>query len=127
MVVAGMYWHELCQPDTECLQDNGHLYPTLLRIALDFLACQGSSVPCKHLFSGGGEIATKWRAQLGAEHFEELQVMKFAWKKNIGDLATWNSSQVEEVYDEIKKFHDFLAVNREQEIWDDAGVEVVIE
>lgn len=33
----------------------------------------------------GSEIATKHCAQLGATHFKELQVMKFAWRNNIGD------------------------------------------
>jgi hypothetical protein len=48
------------------LQDNGAEYPTLRRIALDFLPCQASSVACERLFSAGGEVATKRRAQLGA-------------------------------------------------------------
>ena len=34
---------------------------------------------------------------LGAKHFEELQIMKFAWRKSQGDPATWNSSQIEEI------------------------------
>jgi hypothetical protein len=59
-------------------QDNGSVYPTLWQIAIDYLPCQASSVPCEWLFSGGGEIAIKHHAQLGAEQFEELQVMKFA-------------------------------------------------
>jgi len=29
--------------------------------------------------------------------FEELQMMKFAWRNNIRDLAAWNSAQVEEI------------------------------
>ena len=72
------------------LQDNGSQFPTLQRIAIDFLACPASSVPCERLFSGGGEIATRRHAQLGASRFEELQVMKFAWRNNIGDLAASN-------------------------------------
>jgi hypothetical protein len=101
----------------EWWQDHGHRYPTLRRIALDFLPCQASSVPCEHLFSGGGEIATKRRARLGAQRFEELQMMKFAWRNNIGDLAAWNSAQVEEV-DELKEFEDFLLGDEEQGDWD---------
>jgi len=30
-------------------------------------------------------------------------MMKFAWRNNISDLATWNSAQVEEV-DEMKEY-----------------------
>ena len=69
------------------LQDNRHHYPTLCYIAINCLACLASSVPCKQLFSGGGEITTKCHSQLGVARFEELQVMKFAWRNNIRDLA----------------------------------------
>lgn len=59
----------------------------------------------------------KHHAQLGAAHFEELQVMKFAWRNSIGDLAAWNSAQVEEV-DEMKEFQDLLAADGEHKEWD---------
>ena len=78
-------------------------------------------------FSGGGEIAMKRHSQLEAVHFEELQVMKFAQRNNnIGDLAVWNLSQVEEIDDEMKEYQDLLAANGKQEVWDKAGVEVVL-
>jgi len=101
-------------------QNNGHRYPTLRRIAIDFLACQASSVPCERLFSGSGEIATKRRAQLGAQRFEDLQIMKFAWRNNIGDLAAWNSAEVEVVDEELKEYCDLLIGDGEQDIWDNA-------
>jgi hAT family C-terminal dimerisation region len=94
------------------------LYPTLRRIALDYLACQASSVPCEHLFSAGGEVATKRRARLGAVRFEELQMMKFAWRNNIGDLAAWNSSQVEEIEDEATQYEDMLVADQDLDEWD---------
>jgi len=100
------------------LQNNGHHYPTLRHIAINFLTCPASSVPCKWLFSGGGKIATKRHAQLGVACFEELQVMKFAWRNNIGDLAAWNSSQVEEIDDELEEYWDMLAADGEQARWD---------
>lgn len=75
----------------EWWQNNGSSYPTLCHIAIDYLACQASSVPCERLFSSGGEVAMKWHAQLGAGRFEELQVLKFAWRNNIGNLTAWNS------------------------------------
>lgn len=106
------------------LKDNGHRYPTFRRVALDFLPCQASSVACERLFSAGGEIATKRRAQLGAERFEELQIMKFAWRKNINDFASWNSTQVEEVEDKLMEFKDFLTADREQAEWDNAEDEI---
>ena len=88
--VAGMsWWHCLLivPTDYNLLQNNGELYPTLRRIALDYLPCQALSVPCEHLFSAGGEVVTKRWAQLGVARFEELQMMKFAWRNNIGNLA----------------------------------------
>jgi hypothetical protein len=58
---------------------------------------QASSVPCEHLFSASKQTADDHRARLGAERFEELQIMKFAWRNTIPDLAAWNSGEVEEV------------------------------
>jgi hypothetical protein len=62
-----------CSHVSDAIQDNGHRYLTLHRVALNFLPCQALSVPCEQLFSGGGEIVMKRRAQLGAAWFEELQ------------------------------------------------------
>jgi hypothetical protein len=38
-------------------QDHAVLFPTLVRIALDILPCQASSVPCEHLFSASKQTA----------------------------------------------------------------------
>ena len=108
------------------LQDNRVVYPTLRRIALDFLPCQASSVAFERLFSAGGEVATKQRAQLGAAQFEELQMMKFAWRNNIGSLAALNSLQVEEV-DEIREYEDMLVADRDFEEWDKPVDEYFVE
>jgi hypothetical protein len=125
-MVAGVHLASMCSLIliSDRLQNNGHHYPTIRRIAIDFLASPASSVPCERLFSGGGEIATKRRAQLGVTRFEELQVMKFAWRHNVGDHAARNSSQVEEIDDEIGEYQDLLAADGEQARWD-AEVEVV--
>lgn len=92
---------------------------------MDFLPCQASSVACERLFSAGGEIATKRRAQLGAERFEELQLMKSAWKNKINDLASYNSEQVEEIDDGMNEYQDFLAADQELEEWDVSEHEIV--
>jgi hypothetical protein len=92
---------------------------------LDFLPCQASSVACERLFSAGGEIATKRRAQLGADRFEELQIMKFAWRHRVDDIALYNSEQVEVIDDGIKEFQDFLAADKEQEEWDITEHEII--
>ena len=103
----------LSNPHADCLQNNRHLYHTLHYIAIDYLASPASSVPCEQLFSGGGEIATKHYAQLGATHFKELQVMKFVWRHNIGDFTAQNSSQVEEIDDKMGEYRDLLTADRE--------------
>src|SRR6266849_8798662 len=61
-------------------QHHGMLFPTLARIALDILPCQMASVPCKRLFSASKQTADLRRSSLSAKHFEELQIMKFAWR-----------------------------------------------
>jgi hypothetical protein len=78
-------------------------------IALDVLPTQASSVPCERLFSSGKLIADDHRARLGAEKFEQLQIMKFAWKNNITDLASWNSGIVEEI--DMHEFKGHLAAD----------------
>ena len=112
--------------DYNLLQNNGASYPTLRHIALDYLPCLALSVPCERLFSAGGEVATKRRAQLGAARFEELQMMKFAWRNNIGDLAAWNSGQVEEIDNEMREYEDMLVADRDFEEWDKSADEFVI-
>ena len=59
----------------------------------------------------------------GAEHFKELQTMKFVWRNNIGDLVAWNSAQVEEV-NKMKEYEDFLKGDKEQCDWDLAEDEI---
>jgi hypothetical protein len=44
---------------------------------------------------------------LGAKRFEELQLMKFAWRQTISDNAAWNSGLVEEV--DMDAYKDLLA------------------
>lgn len=73
------------------------MYPTLARIALDILPIPASSVPCERLFSAAKEIADDRCSRLGSKKFEELQIMKFAWRNSIADLAAWNSDEIEEI------------------------------
>jgi hypothetical protein len=108
--------------DYNLLQINGDLYPTLRRIAIDYLPCQASSVPCERLFSAGGEVATKRRSRLGDARFEKLVMMKSAWHNNIGNIAAWNSAKVEEVDETIDsefiEYEDMLTADRDFEEWD---------
>lgn len=81
-------------------------------MALDFLPCQASSVPCERLFSASKQVATDRRARLGAKRFEELQLMKFAWRHSVVDVAAWNSSEVEEV--DVEEYKDLFIADVEQ-------------
>ena len=69
----------------------------LAKTALSVLAILASSIPCEHLFSTGKHITTDLCAHLGANWFEQLQVLKSAWKTDILDIAAWNSAMIEEV------------------------------
>ena len=86
-------------------------------IALDVLVAQASSVPCKHLFSSGKLIATDKCSHLGHERFEELQVLKFAWRPALVVHAAENSNEVEEL-DVIQDFVDLLAEEQEISDWE---------
>jgi hypothetical protein len=87
------------------------IYPTLAQIALDVLPAQASSVLCERLFSAGKEVADDRRARLGAGRFEQLQMLKFAWKDSLTDCVGLNSSQTEEVY--LEEFERMLAADNE--------------
>ena len=92
------------------LQDNHHRFPTLGRIALDMLPCQASSVPCERLFSASKQTATDLCAWLGAQWFEELQLMKYAWKQSVIDFAECNSALVEIC---LMEYEDLFTVDKE--------------
>jgi hypothetical protein len=54
---------------------------------------------------------------LGPKRFEELQLMKYAWRNNIPDLAAWNSAFVEEV-DDLDEFRELLDSDDRQNKFD---------
>jgi len=66
----------------------------------------------------------KQRVQLGAKHFEKLQIIKFAWRNNVTDLAFSNSAQIEEIDNGMKKYKDLLAANEKQGKWDQSKDEI---
>ena len=98
----------------------------LAEITLSVLAIPASSVPCERLFSAGKHIATDHRARLGADRFEQLQVLKSAWKDDILDIMAWNSAVIEEVEaDVMMEYRELLAVDDEAAQWDKEFPELV--
>ncbi|KIJ31433.1 hypothetical protein M422DRAFT_95019, partial [Sphaerobolus stellatus SS14] len=51
-------------------------YPTLAKIAQDYLPIQGSSVASEHAFSSAGITGTDCQSRLLPTTFEALQILK---------------------------------------------------
>jgi hypothetical protein len=107
------------------LQNHCQLYPTLVRIALDVLPSQASSVPCERLFSASKQAADDRRARLGPRKFEELQLMKFAWRKNANDLVTRNPEEIEEVV--LDTYQEMLSSDHWEDEFDKGEDEIVLD
>ena len=73
---------------------------------LNILAIPASSVPCEWLFSAGQHIATDFHSQLSADCFEQLQIMKSAWKDDLTNLTAWNLGEIEEVDMQLEDYED---------------------
>ena len=56
-------------------------YPTIARIAKDYLAIQGSAVPSEHVFSSSALTATARRNRMLSETFGQLQLLKSAYRE----------------------------------------------
>ena len=56
------------------------MYPTLSRMARDYLAIQGSSMPSERTFSSSGITDHSQRNRLTPEVFEALQLLKSAYR-----------------------------------------------
>ena len=69
----------------------------------------------------------KRQARLGAARFEELQMMKFAWRNDMEDFATSNSSQIEEIEGEITQYKDILLDDQAHNDWDKSVDEFYID
>ena len=55
-------------------------YPTLSRMARDYLSIQGSGTPSERAFSSGGLTGTKRWNRLKTDVFESLQLLKSAYR-----------------------------------------------
>jgi hypothetical protein len=83
---------------------------------MDVCAIPASSVPCERLFSAGGETATDRRSRLGAERFEQMQILKFLWRGSVADNAAGNSAIIEDII--LKDFEELLRLDDEVSDWE---------
>jgi hypothetical protein len=63
-------------------QYHSQQYPTLSRIARDYLAIQGSSIASERAFSSAGITDDLRRNRLETEAFGKLQILKYAYRTN---------------------------------------------
>jgi len=74
------------------LQQHSMQYPTVARIAKDFLAIQGSAVPSERTFSSSSLTATACHNHLLSETFGQLQLLKSAYRK--GHISAANEAEL---------------------------------
>jgi len=76
-------------------------YPTIFRMAMDYLPIQASAVPCERVFSSSGETDTERRNRISPAFMEILQMLKFDRKKErLNFTRGWATSQKELLDDE---------------------------
>lgn len=86
-----------------------HQYPTLHKMAMDYLPIQASAVPCERAFSSGSETLTPRRNRIEPCMMEALQMLKFALKR--GGLSlnfTEDLITAEQFMDELREEQDPL-------------------
>ena len=66
---------------TDVFKANREIYPTIFKIALDYLPVQASSVPCERVFSSSADTDTKKRNRIKSDLMEALQLLKYGYKK----------------------------------------------
>jgi hAT family C-terminal dimerisation region len=76
-------------------------YPTLSRMARDYLAIQGSAVPSERAFSSGGITATSRCNRLSADTFESLQLLKSAYRNGHVMAADQAVAHLKTLWDEV--------------------------
>ncbi|KAF5380029.1 hypothetical protein D9615_006171 [Tricholomella constricta] len=74
-------------------------YPTLARMARDYLAIQGSATPSERAFSGGSLTGVALRNRLDVQVFEALQLLKSAYQNGHIDA----NSEVQKHFDAVWK------------------------
>lgn len=85
------------------LKENQLQFPVLFQAALDYLAIQGSAVPCEWIFSSAKETMTARRSRIGSDLMEALQMLKFSLNHGLG-LSFSRSTTQEEIQKEIEQY-----------------------
>ena len=67
--------------------DQGKQFPSLYRMALDYLPIQSSAVPCERIFSSAAETDTKRCNRTHPALMEALQILKFSLKRERLDFT----------------------------------------
>ena len=105
--VRQLRWLEIKYTDSS-RQHQAVEYPTLSRMARDYLAIQGSATPSERAFSGGGITGTPNRNRLSVTSFEALQLLKSAYRNEhiaaVDDVAKhlntfFDSSEADSISD----------------------------
>jgi hypothetical protein len=79
-VSQAMRFCHMMQLNTSPLaQVHSNTHRTWAKIARDYLAIQGSAVPCERVFSSSGVTGTDRRNRLTPQVFEALQLLKHAY------------------------------------------------
>jgi hAT family C-terminal dimerisation region len=98
-----------------CRQAHEHTFPTIFRIAMDYLPIQASAVPCEWVFSSSAETDTKKRNRIRPELMKAIQVLKFALKKSHLDFTAHlqlpEDSMVRDVSDSTNTLTEMLKIN----------------
>ena len=88
-------------------------YPTLLRMAWDYLAIQGLAVPSEHAFSSGGITAAARHNQMSADTFKSLQLLKSAYWNGHIMAADQAVAHLKTLWDEVEKY----SVEENEVLW----------
>jgi hypothetical protein len=70
----------VCSYKSDRTNQRNSQYPTLRRVARDYLAIQGSATPSERAFSSGGITGCSRRNKLQTDIFEGLQLLKSAYR-----------------------------------------------
>lgn len=86
-------------------KDHSVIYPTLARMARDFLAIPGSSTASERQFSSARHIGTDFRNRLSPTMFEAVQMLKGGYKAGMISAHLEISALAKELDCEVDELH----------------------